>query len=125
MSENIKFIQEVYAWALKNRIVSSKREFAKETGVYYSTISKLTTANPNNYGRLTGRNSATKVKLWQDQIRAKLENSIWDSFRREAAKDLLPLATQMKDYRDFPWGCVSLAIELADELIKQLKMEKK
>ena len=45
----------------------------------------------------------------------------WDAFRREAAKDLLPLATQMKDYRGFPEECVSLAIQLADELIKQLK----
>lgn len=45
----------------------------------------------------------------------------WDAFRIEAAKDLLPLATQMKDYRGFPEQCVSLAIQLADELIKQLK----
>lgn len=45
----------------------------------------------------------------------------WSTFRREAAKDLLPLATQMKDYRGFPEECVSLAIQLADELIKQLK----
>lgn len=44
-----------------------------------------------------------------------------ESFRREAAKDLLPLATQMKDYKGFPEQCVSLAIQLADELIKQLK----
>lgn len=45
----------------------------------------------------------------------------WDAFRANAAKDLLPLATQMKDYRGFPEQCVSLAIQLADELIKQLR----
>ncbi len=48
-------------------------------------------------------------------------NIDWDAFRAESAKDLLPLATQMKDYRGFPEECVSLAIQVADELIKQLK----
>ena len=48
----------------------------------------------------------------------------WSAFRREAAKDLLPLATQMKDYRGFPEECVSLAIQVADELIKQLREKK-
>lgn len=56
---------------------------------------------------------------------AEEEHEYWQHFRREAAKDLLPLATQMKDYRGFPEQCVSLAIQLADELIKQLREEKK
>lgn len=59
------------------------------------------------------------IELIQDNISE--SDTKWQAFRREAAKDLLPLATQMKDYRGSPEECVSLAIQLADELIKQLK----
>lgn len=51
------------------------------------------------------------------------EPTDWSAFRREAAKDLLPLAAQMCDYRGYPEKCVSYAIALADELIRQLKQE--
>lgn len=48
----------------------------------------------------------------------------WDAFRREAAKDLMPLAASMADYRGYPGKFVQLAIEMADELIFQLKENK-
>ena len=67
---------------------------------------------------------AVKQELTLEDLvkyREELDNWDWEKYRREAAKDLLPLATQMKDYRGFPEECVSLAIQLADELIKQLK----
>ena len=48
----------------------------------------------------------------------------WDAFRREAAKDLMPLAAGMADYRGYPGKFVQLAIEMADELICQLKENK-
>lgn len=44
----------------------------------------------------------------------------WDAFRREAAKDLMPMARQM-DTKAYPSSIVTMAIHLADELIKQLK----
>lgn len=47
-----------------------------------------------------------------------------EKFRREAAKDILCAiisATTEADTRDVTTACVSEAIELADELIKQLK----
>ncbi len=45
----------------------------------------------------------------------------WAAFRREAAKDLMPLAAGMSDYRGYPVKFVERALEMADELIKQLK----
>lgn len=49
----------------------------------------------------------------------------WEKFRREAAKDLMPLAAEMCDYCGDLEKFVEKAIEIADELIKQLKKEKK
>ena len=49
----------------------------------------------------------------------------WEIFRREAAKDLMPLAAEMCDYCGDLEKFVEKAIEIADELIKQLKEEKK
>ena len=52
----------------------------------------------------------------------------WDAFRREAAKDMLTFTTQMKLVKEgaalrmvSKETAVKLAIEYADELIKQLK----
>lgn len=47
----------------------------------------------------------------------------WEKFRREAAKDLMPMARQM-DIGGYPSSIVKTAIGLADELIRQLKEEK-
>ena len=44
----------------------------------------------------------------------------WDAYRREAAKDLLPFAAELRDHRS-PEVFVKTAIELADELIRQLR----
>lgn len=49
----------------------------------------------------------------------------WQAFRAEAAKDLIPFAARMKDYRGYPCDIVTEAILLADELIKQLKEDGK
>lgn len=49
----------------------------------------------------------------------------WDAFRREAARDLMPLAASVCDYRGYPGKFVETAIEMADELIFQLRQEKK
>ena len=49
----------------------------------------------------------------------------WQAFRAEAAKDLIPFAARMKDYRGYPCDIVMEAILLADELIKQLKEDEK
>lgn len=48
----------------------------------------------------------------------------WDTYRREAAKDLLPFAAELRDYIGGPVVFVKTAIEIADELIRQLKKEK-
>lgn len=45
----------------------------------------------------------------------------WDAYRREAAKDLLPFAAELRDHIGKPEVFVKTAIELADELIRQLK----
>lgn len=48
------------------------------------------------------------------------ENREGEIFRREATKDLMLSATSMCDHRDYQKS-LSKAIEMADELIKQLK----
>ena len=45
----------------------------------------------------------------------------WEAYRREAAKDLLPLAAELCDYRYGAKAFVKKSIELAEELIRQLK----
>ena len=47
----------------------------------------------------------------------------WKAFRANAAKDLIPFAARMKDYRGYPCDIVMEAILLADELIRRLKDE--
>ena len=59
-------------------------------------------------------------------------NKDWDTFRREAAKDMLPLTATFKITKGdtliatIPMkAAVKTAIEYADELIKQLKEDEK
>ena len=47
----------------------------------------------------------------------------WYAYRREAARDLLPFAAELRDHIGGPKVFVKTAIELADELIRQLKEE--
>ena len=56
----------------------------------------------------------------------------WEDFRRETAKYMLPVTSQMKITKEgkvvgsfTKKGAARLAIEYADELIKQLKEEEK
>lgn len=104
--------------ALETGFCVSLRGFAECVGVVPSTIINW----KNNPEKELRGIEATKVQYVREEVE-KFEPEFvdWPAFRREAAKDLLPLATQMKDYRGFPEECVSLAIQLADELIKQIK----
>ncbi len=66
-------------------------------------------------------------KIYQEGYQDR-ELDDWDAFRREAAKDMLTFTTQMKLVKEgaalrmvSKETAVKLAIEYADELIKQLK----
>lgn len=69
------------------------------------------------------------VRIEEEEIKGTID---WDAFRREVAKDMLTFTAQMKLTKEgvvlrmaSKEAAVKLAIEYADELIKQLKEWKK
>jgi transcriptional regulator with XRE-family HTH domain len=133
MNEYQKYVEEAYNWAIKNRLAHNKSDFAELVGVDKTTISQIIK------GRMSGKATAKKIKLWMDagpstDHTLKLTNTFeegynkavrdmdsfnWLAFRREAAKDILvALCTTMPINMEED---VRQAINIADELIRQLK----
>lgn len=133
MNEYQKYIEEVYNWALKSRRAYNWADFAKLVGVNKTTLSLIIN------GKKSGKTTAKRIKHWMDTssstgLAPELANAIeegynkalrdmdsfnWLAFRREAAKDILvALCTTMPINMEQD---VRHAINIADELIKQLK----
>lgn len=72
-----------------------------------------------------GRDLDAPIVTEEQRKAQEADESYWRNFRALAAKDLIPFAAQMKDYRYYPGGIIQEAIFLADELIRQLKGETK
>jgi len=139
MTEYHKFIQEAYNWARYKGICRTKIEFAGIIGVNPSTISAT------NQRRYSGKSTAKKVKAWLEQyknmfddipqevphiITAKemmIPKFDWDVFRAEASVRILSGLVMNEVTNAFnrngfhPEPLVKNAIDIADELIKQLK----
>ena len=112
----------VFERALETGFCVSLRGFAECVGVVPSTIVNWKN-NPEK--ELRGIES-TKVQYVKEEVE-KFEPEFvdWSSFRREAAKEILggfaaKIGHPMSDYSE--QSC-KYAIQLADELIRQLKQE--
>lgn len=123
----------VFERALETGFCVSLRGFAECVGVVPSTIVNW----KNNPEKELRGIEATKVQYVREEVE-KFEPEFvdWQAFRREAAKDILCSllsrveriytcvksdGARVTDHRDF----IRIAIEDADELIEQLKEEKK
>ena len=109
----------------------------KESGqiidiVYVET--RLDTDGPHDYYAEKGTEYGSGRLLWKDtQLDFNICNQSdfdWSSFRREAAKDVLPAMINWRRINKAGTNlliskeeAVKLAIEYADELIRQLKQE--
>ena len=95
---------------------------------------RLETDGPHTYYAEKGTEYGSGHLLWKDtQLDFNICNQSdfdWSSFRREAAKDVLPAMINWRRTKESGANiliskedAVKLAIEYADELIRQLKQE--
>ena len=115
----------VFERALETGFCVSLRGFAECVGVVPSTIVNW----KNNPEKELRGIEATKVQYLRGEVE-KFEPEFvdWQAFRREAAKDILCALVGNKDYLKVIGRIepeTTLAIRFADELIKQIKEEKK
>ena len=125
-----QYIEDSYNWARYNGFCKTKLEFAKILGVHPAALS----TKDNRY---SGRNTAMKIEVWRKSVEQtvtseKIEDFNWEEYRREVAMRMLPVTSQWKLTKQsnnetyvsigIPMtASVKIAIEYADELIKQLK----
>jgi len=126
-----QYIEDSYNWARYNGFCKTKLEFAKILGVHPATLS----TKDNRY---SGRNTAMKIEVWRKSVTQEIASKTkdefdWNAYQREVAMRMLPITSQWKltkqsDKDSIPVSIgipmeasVKIAIEYADELIKQLK----
>ena len=119
---------EVFELAKERGLCNSLRGFAKCLNVVPSSVSNWI----NNPDRDLRGDIVIKLDYLKEELERKdTEYVDWGAFRRNAAKDILcaimqhdNLGREADGYK-FKEAAVSIAIIFADELVKQLKVEKK
>lgn len=149
MTEYQQYIEDVFEWARRNKIVKAKYEFADMVKMDRASLSAILN------GRFTGKNSAKKVRIWAESvgypgaampdtsaepykqkqltradallISEAMHQWDWEKFRRETAKSVLAGFTsafrqvQGMTMEDYAKQVAKYSVMFADELVKQLK----
>ena len=134
MNQYQQFIKDTLNWARSNDIVKTQYEFARLVGLDAGTISSVLRE------RYSGKAAARIVEKWRETVDKDFEPVIelynqakkktttyWENFRRETAQRVIPsvfemiLRTQFENTDGAIMASASIAVALADELIKQLR----